>query len=79
MIREFRPVSRPESATPAEPALRIRVGTTVLDPADAPDGYAGLRKRALLTAELHNRDYGDTDPWSVEEERDYEDPVEARP
>ena len=73
MIREFRAVSRPDTATPAEPALRIRVGPTVLDPADAPDGYAGLRKRALLTAELHNRDHAEK--WSVEEERDYEDPV----
>ena len=77
MIREFREVSRPETATPSEPALRIRVGSTVLDPADAPDGYAGLRKRALLTAELHNRDHAEK--WSVEEERDYEDAVEARP
>lgn len=73
MIREFREVSRPETATPKEPALRIRVGPTVLDPADAPDGYAGLLKRAYLTAELHNRDHAEK--WSVEEERDYEDPV----
>jgi hypothetical protein len=77
MIREFREVSRTEPAIPAEPALRIRVGTTTLDPADAPDGYAGLLKRARLTAELHNRDHAEK--WSVEEERDYEDLVEARP
>ena len=79
MIREFRPVSRPESATPKEPALRIRVGATTLDPADAPDGYAGLLKRAKLTAELHNRDFPGS-LWAVEEERDYPDPVvEALP
>ena len=73
MIREFRPVSRPETTPPKEPALRIRVGATVLDPADAPDGYSGLLKRAHLTAELHNRDHAEK--WSVEEERDYADPV----
>ncbi len=74
MIREFRAVSRPETETPAEPALRIRVGPTTLDPADAPDGYAGAVRRAKLTAELHNRDFPGS-LWSVEEERDYEDPV----
>ncbi len=78
MTREFREVSRPKSATPKEPALRIRVGTMTLDPADAPDGYAGLLKRAKLTVELHNRDHAEK--WSVEEERDYEDlVVEALP
>ena len=79
MTREFREVSRPKSATPKEPALRIRVGPTVLDPADAPDGYAGLLKRAQLTVTLHNRDNPGS-LWSVEEERDYPDPVvEALP
>ncbi len=78
MIREFRAVSRPETETPAEPALRIRVGPTVADPADAPDGYSGLLKRAQLTVTLHNRDHAEK--WSVEEERDYDDlVVEALP
>lgn len=70
MAKEFREVFRPGVSTRRDPALRIRVGSTTLDPAEAPDGYHGLLRRARLAAELHNRDHPET-PVAVEEERDY--------
>lgn len=73
--REFREVSRFDETAPAEPALRIRVGTTTLDPADAPDGYGGALRRARLQAELLARD---GTPTAIEEERDWPEEV-ARP